>query len=43
MFMISQLVVSIVAKNETSPDNVLAPLSKGIKQQYPEEEAPDIN
>ena len=36
LFMISQLVVSIAAKNETFPDNVLGSISEGIKKQFPE-------
>ena len=48
LFMISQLVVSIAAKNETFPDNVLDSISEGIKKQFPEiedftEEQPSVN
>lgn len=48
LFMISQLVVSIAAKNETFPDNVLGSISEGIKKQFPEiedftEEQPSVN
>ena len=38
MFMISQLVMSIAAKNEVSPDDVLATLSDGIKKQFSKQE-----
>lgn len=38
MFMISQLVVSIAAKNEAIPDDVLASISEAIRRQYPDEQ-----
>lgn len=38
MYMISQLVVRIAVKNETTPDEVLRVLGDGIRKQYPEKE-----
>ena len=38
MYMISQLVVRIAVKNETTPGEVLRALGDGIRKQYPEEE-----
>lgn len=38
MFMISQLIVSIAAKNEALPDDVLASISEAIRRQHPQEQ-----
>ena len=43
MYMISQLVVRIAVKNETTPDEVLRALNEGIRIQFPEEKEPTQN